>query len=126
MKMKDSQPEFFADMEGDATPFAAASRLVTDRLQDPELVRAIECPVCGEPVLAMRQGRGRMMKHRLLEVEVPPDFPLPECASCGARPIDWKTAELLDPALEKAYQEKVSSSTRPPAERVLGESLGTR
>ena len=126
MKLKDLPAEYFAEMEGDATPFAAAPRLVTGRLQDPELVRAIECPVCGEPALAMRQGPGRMMKHRLLEVEVPPDFPLPECGLCGARPIDWKTAEMLDPVLEKAYQEKVSSSTRPLAERVLGESLGTR
>lgn len=72
-------------------------------------MKRIECPVCGERALEMRQGPGRMMKHRLLEVEVAPEFALPECGSCGARPINWKTAELLDPVLEKAYQQKLSA-----------------
>lgn len=71
-------------------------------------MKRIECPVCGETALEVRQGPGRMMKHRLLEVEIPSDFALPECGACGARPIDWKAAKQLDPLLEKAYQKALS------------------
>jgi hypothetical protein len=48
----------------------------------------------------LAQGPGRMIPHRGQEVEVPPDFPLLVCGSCGARPIDWQTAKLLNPILE--------------------------
>jgi hypothetical protein len=71
-------------------------------------MKRIECPACGETALEVRQGPGRMMKHRLLEVEIPSDFPLPECGACGAQPIDWKAAKQLDPLLEKAYQKALS------------------
>ena len=81
-------------------------------------MKRIECPVCGETALEMRRGPGRTMKHRLLEVDVPSDFPLPECGSCGARPINWRTAELLDPVLEKAYQQKLSALVGADIERL--------
>jgi hypothetical protein len=77
-----------------------------------------------------------MIRHRMMEVEVPADFALSECSACGARPIDWKTARRLDPLLEGAYRAELSSrvtadlevlvATRPlyEWERALGLSEG--
>lgn len=72
-------------------------------------MKTIECPVCGKKALARRKGPGRTMKHRNMLVPVPDDFELPECSSCGARPLDWRTAERLDPLLEDAYQSRLAS-----------------
>lgn len=71
-------------------------------------MKTVKCPVCGELSLSLRTGRHRFITHRRMEVEVPEDFPLPECASCGARPINMRVAEKLDPLLEAAYQRRLT------------------
>lgn len=88
---------FFSELEGDATPFAAAPRLIGAD-------RTIQCPVCEKRTLSLRTGPGRLTRHRDMQVEVPHDFPLPECSSCGARPIDLNTARKLEPLLEAALE----------------------
>ena len=67
-----------------------------------------QCPVCEEQTLSIRTGPGRSMRHRLMEVVVPDDFPLPECSNCGARPITLKTAKALDPILQAEYERRLS------------------
>lgn len=59
-----------------------------------------KCPVCGEVTLALLKGPGRFVTQRRVEVEVPHDFELPECANCGAQPISLKLAERLCPLLD--------------------------
>lgn len=99
-------------------------------------MKTIKCPVCGEVALALRTGPGRFVTHRRMEVEVPEDFALPECAHCGARPINLRTAEKLDPLLEAGYHKRLTelvnadldrlSRTRPlyEWEQILGYSKG--
>lgn len=99
-------------------------------------MKAIQCPVCEQQTLALRTGSGRVMRHRLMQVAVPDDFPLPQCSNCGARPIDLRTAQKLDPILEAAYQRRLSelvssdlqqlAEVRPlyEWERILGFSKG--
>lgn len=99
-------------------------------------MKTIHCPVCEQKTLALRTGPGRVMRHRLMEVAVPDDFPLPSCSNCGARPIDLKTAQRLDPVLEAAYERRLSelvsadlellAAVRPlyEWERILGFSKG--
>ncbi len=72
-------------------------------------MKLVNCPVCEKRTLGLRAGPGRTMKHRNLEVPLPDDLALPECSSCGARPIDWKTAKSLDPILQAAWEAKLSS-----------------
>lgn len=67
-------------------------------------MKSVKCPVCGKVSLALRRGPSRYLTHRLMQVELPHDFALPECSACGARPISLKLAEQLDPLLEEAYQ----------------------
>lgn len=70
--------------------------------------KTVKCPVCGELALSLRTGPNRFVTHRRMAVEVPHDFPLPECSSCGARPINLRLAEKLDPLLEAAYQKRLT------------------
>lgn len=66
-------------------------------------MKTIDCPVCGERALAMRRGVDRRLRHRNAELTIPDDIELPECASCGARPISMKLAKKLEPVLEAAW-----------------------
>ena len=99
-------------------------------------MKTVKCPVCGEVALALRKGPNRFVTHRRMAVEVPHDFELPECAHCGARPINLKLAEKLDPLLQAAYEARLAqlvnadldrlSQTRPlyEWEQILGYSKG--
>lgn len=71
-------------------------------------MKTVPCPVCAEKTLALRTGPGRTMKHRLMQVAIPDDFALPECSTCGAQPIDLKTARRLDPLLQAEYERRLS------------------
>lgn len=72
-------------------------------------MKLIECPACGAKALGERTGRGRKMKHRNMELEIPADFRLAECSACGARPIDWRTAKKLNAVLQAAFEARLAS-----------------
>lgn len=71
-------------------------------------MKTVKCPVCGEVALSLRKGPHRFLTHRRLQVEVPEDIELPECGECGARPINLKLAEKLDPILQEAYERRLA------------------
>lgn len=71
-------------------------------------MKQIACPVCGEVALALRRGPGRTMRFRLMEVEVPADIELPQCANCKTMPINYQTAQRLDPILQVEYEKQLS------------------
>lgn len=71
-------------------------------------MREVECPVCGKRTLALRTGAGRHMKHRNMEVTLPDDVAVPECRTCGARPIDYRLAKKLDAVLERLWQQQLA------------------
>lgn len=81
-------------------------------------MKTIRCPSCGEQALALRAGPNRFVTHRRVQVEVPHDFALPECAACGARPISARVAEQLDPLLEAAYQVRLQALVDADLERL--------
>lgn len=66
-------------------------------------MKRIDCSVCGKKTLALRTGAGRTILHRNTLVPVPDDFALPECSTCGSRPIPWKLAKQLAPHLDDAW-----------------------
>jgi hypothetical protein len=70
-------------------------------------MKLIECSVCGRRTLGLRTGAGRILKHRNAMVPVPDDVELPECTTCGSRPIPWKLAKQLEPVLEAAWSEQM-------------------
>lgn len=62
---------------------------------------SIECPVCGEKALELIIGHGRTIPTHLGVIVIPDNLAVPECSNCGTRPIDWKTAKVLDRILVK-------------------------
>lgn len=66
------------------------------------------CRECGEGSIASVARPGRFMRYKTMpRLEIPAEVAIPTCSKCGAEWINNKTADSIDEALERVYEEKL-------------------
>lgn len=100
-------------------------------------MKTMTCPQCGEGIIRPRTAAGRRSPFRNIpDVEIPESVAIPTCTVCNEEWYDARTTEVLQEALQSAYQEALVSKavsavetlkrhcTQQELERRLGLSAG--
>ncbi len=93
-------------MNKSTTPSSAAG--------DNSIVWPIRCSTCGEGEVFPLARPGRSARYKnMAALPIPDDLAIPTCRACGAEWIDRPTAQAVDAALERRYQEGVGIRAHP-------------
>jgi hypothetical protein len=70
-------------------------------------MKKFKCVECGVGTVTPTARRGRVMRYRQIDVEVPATLAIRTCDNCGEEYVHASEAKAIDEALEVVYRETV-------------------